>query len=499
LKWDVDERNLRQTVTFDDDELDKACEPSDSLDPELDRLSFDDNELDKACDPSDPLDPEAPHAEPPQPDLHTCNLPSSGPPGQIIQTVSFDKDKLDRKARELSDPLDPEALHAEPPQAGPNILPEGPPEQNDANVPPLPTINMITTRERWSGRRQGLSCSAECPLHADGSIGSVHGLRRPKKPSMHHLTSICQLQCARDSRDPVFRAAGSLRFLPMGIAREDRYVSEQISAEQWGAAMEDEVAIRVHGVIPLPMVSDCPPRLDSESEPILTGPGIQCLVSFFIWGKNRTLAQLMEGYNRRKASFPRTKPANTARPCAGPARSPLLPSVPPRGSQARGPPVDVGDLSREKDRQRKIRFVVGPLLLARSLNWSALAVCLCLVASAHHSHSQQQTSATYARGSSAGPRIHYLDAPQTQPSSARLQRQQAGRGRLKPGVRQNSVTTALGARRFLGLPLRNATCLLASTPCSSAFNQLWRWGPVRVWQWKQVKEGFVSPDVFHCP
>ncbi|EJK51864.1 hypothetical protein THAOC_28923, partial [Thalassiosira oceanica] len=27
----------------------------------------------------------------------------------------------------------------------------------------------------------------------------------------------------------------------------------QNGAEQWGAAMEDEVAIRVHGVIPLPM------------------------------------------------------------------------------------------------------------------------------------------------------------------------------------------------------------------------------------------------------
>ncbi|EJK51610.1 hypothetical protein THAOC_29202, partial [Thalassiosira oceanica] len=85
---------------------------------------------------------------------------------------------------------------------------------------------------------------------------------------------------------------------------------------------------------------------------------------------------------------------------------------------------------------------VEPLLLARSLNWSSRAVCSCLVAHAHHS---QQTSATYAR-SSAGPRIHYLDAPQTQPSSARLQRQQAGRGRLKPGVRQNCVTTAPGAR-----------------------------------------------------
>ncbi|EJK64544.1 hypothetical protein THAOC_14714, partial [Thalassiosira oceanica] len=29
--------------------------------------------------------------------------------------------------------------------------------------------------------------------------------------------------------------------------------------------------------------------IDSESEPILTGPGN--LVSFFVWGKNRTLAQ----------------------------------------------------------------------------------------------------------------------------------------------------------------------------------------------------------------
>ena len=27
----------------------------------------------------------------------------------------------------------------------------------------------------------------------------------------------------------------------------------QISAEQWGTAMEDDLAIRVHGVIPLPM------------------------------------------------------------------------------------------------------------------------------------------------------------------------------------------------------------------------------------------------------
>ena len=54
-------------------------------------------------------------------------------------------------------------------------------------------------------------------------------------------------------------------------------------------------------------------------------------------------------------------------------------------------------------------------LLARSLNWSSRVVCSRLGARAYQ---QQQTSATYAR-SSAGPRIHYLDVPQKQPSSAR--------------------------------------------------------------------------------
>ena len=38
-----------------------------------------------------------------------------------------------------------------------------------------------------------------------------------------------------------------------------------------------------------------------------------------------------------------------------------------------------------------------------------------------------------------GPRIHYLDVPQTQPSSARLQRQQVGRGRLKPGAQPSEA------------------------------------------------------------
>ena len=155
---DVDERNLRQTVTFDDDELDKTCELSDPLDPEVPRaeqpqsgphpcnllssgppeqinqtVSFDEDELDKACEPSDPHDPEVPQSEPPQPGPHNLSV---GPQGQINQTVSFDDDELD-EAREPSDPLDPEVLRAEPPQSGPhtcNLPSSGPPEQINQTV-----------------------------------------------------------------------------------------------------------------------------------------------------------------------------------------------------------------------------------------------------------------------------------------------------------------------------------------------------------------------------
>ncbi|EJK55453.1 hypothetical protein THAOC_24817 [Thalassiosira oceanica] len=162
---------------------------------------------------------------------------------------------------------------------------------------------------------------------------------------------------------------------------------------------------------------------------------------------DRPLAQLMEGAPAQGKGPNWTEPANTARPCAGPAGSPSSPSVPPKGFPLKGTTLhrttflSVG--SKREDLQSMLEIFLGrkidsgkfdlwvePLLLARSLNWSSRAVCSCLVARAHHS---QQTSATYAR-SSAGPRIHYLDAPQTQPSSARLQRQQAGRGRLKPGL-----------------------------------------------------------------
>ncbi|EJK54804.1 hypothetical protein THAOC_25537 [Thalassiosira oceanica] len=44
----------------------------------------------------------------------------------------------------------------------------------------LNTLMVWMTLGRCSGQRRGLSCSAECSLHADGSIGSVRGLLRPQ-------------------------------------------------------------------------------------------------------------------------------------------------------------------------------------------------------------------------------------------------------------------------------------------------------------------------------
>ncbi|EJK45325.1 hypothetical protein THAOC_36063, partial [Thalassiosira oceanica] len=53
------------------------------------------------------------------------------------------------------------------------------------------------TRERCLGRRRGPSCSAECPLHADGSIGSVRvGLSAP--------------MCSRPSHEQFFMSHVSL-------------------------------------------------------------------------------------------------------------------------------------------------------------------------------------------------------------------------------------------------------------------------------------------------
>ncbi|EJK51545.1 hypothetical protein THAOC_29274, partial [Thalassiosira oceanica] len=49
-----------------------------------------------------------------------------------------------------------------------------PPEKQQGNC-----ITAEITR-RCSGRQRGLSCSAKCSLHADGSIWSVRGLLRPQ-------------------------------------------------------------------------------------------------------------------------------------------------------------------------------------------------------------------------------------------------------------------------------------------------------------------------------
>ncbi|EJK50365.1 hypothetical protein THAOC_30676 [Thalassiosira oceanica] len=83
-------------------------------------------------------------------------------------------------------------------------------------------------------------------------------------------------------------------------------------------------------------------------------------------------------------------------------------------------------------------------------------------------HHSQQTSATYAR-SSAGPQFHYLDTPQTQPSSAHLQRQQASKGRLKPGARQTVWPHLLAPVDLVAMgPLLAYT--LAPMHLSSAFS-----------------------------
>ncbi|EJK53295.1 hypothetical protein THAOC_27295, partial [Thalassiosira oceanica] len=70
------------------------------------------------------------------------------------------------------------------------------------------------TRERCSGRQQGLSCSAECPLHADGSIGSVRGLRRPQTTidasSVVDLSADSPPMCSRPSNERFFMSHVSL-------------------------------------------------------------------------------------------------------------------------------------------------------------------------------------------------------------------------------------------------------------------------------------------------
>ncbi|EJK50463.1 hypothetical protein THAOC_30563, partial [Thalassiosira oceanica] len=194
---------------------------------------------------------------------------------------------------------------------------------------------------------------------------------------------------------------------------------------------------------------------------------------------DRTLARQMEGYNRRKASFPRTGAGQHSSPLCWPGRVSIVAMCAPEG-------VPSGHEEGEARQLKTNPFPTQSYPTKRPVQ---------LISSNKPRDGRvgEKFVTSDAAEDSAGPRIHYLDAPQTQPSSARLQRQQAGRGRLKPGVRQNRVTTALGARRFLGLPLRNATCLLASTPCPSAFNQLWRWGPGREEGWTNMRERVYRP------
>ncbi|EJK55550.1 hypothetical protein THAOC_24710 [Thalassiosira oceanica] len=80
----------------------------------------------------------------------------------------------------------------------------------------------------------------------------------------------------------------------------------KISAQKLGAAVEVEEDVGSQVLFPLPLV-------DSESEPILTGPGN--LVSFFVWGKRPNW----------------TGWANTARPCAGHGRVSIVAKCAPEG------------------------------------------------------------------------------------------------------------------------------------------------------------------------
>ncbi|EJK72731.1 hypothetical protein THAOC_05705, partial [Thalassiosira oceanica] len=67
------------------------------------------------------------------------------------------------------------------------------------------------TRERCSGRRRGPSCSAECPLHADGSIGSVRGLRRPQTTiDASSVFGLSAPMCSRPSHEQFFLSHVSL-------------------------------------------------------------------------------------------------------------------------------------------------------------------------------------------------------------------------------------------------------------------------------------------------
>ncbi|EJK64332.1 hypothetical protein THAOC_14945, partial [Thalassiosira oceanica] len=78
-------------------------------------------------------------------------------------------------------------------------------------VPRLRAWRAMTTHPVFGGRRRGLSCSAECPLHADVSIGSVRGLRRPQTTiDASSVVDLSAPMCSRPSHEQFFLSRVSL-------------------------------------------------------------------------------------------------------------------------------------------------------------------------------------------------------------------------------------------------------------------------------------------------
>ncbi|EJK54053.1 hypothetical protein THAOC_26395, partial [Thalassiosira oceanica] len=68
--------------------------------------------------------------------------------------------------------------------------------------PSGPEAASTRTRERYLGQQRGLSCSSECPPYADGSIGSVRGLRRPQTTiDASSVVNLSAPMCSRPSHE----------------------------------------------------------------------------------------------------------------------------------------------------------------------------------------------------------------------------------------------------------------------------------------------------------
>ncbi|EJK70141.1 hypothetical protein THAOC_08526 [Thalassiosira oceanica] len=94
------------------------------------------------------------------------------------------------------------------------------------------------TRIRHAHPGNSRETTPQPPNPAGGSITT--------KPGCMMIGQISDRQQGAAMGDEVAIRVHGVFPLPMGVEREDRY-------RQQGAAMGDEVAIRVHGVVPLPM------------------------------------------------------------------------------------------------------------------------------------------------------------------------------------------------------------------------------------------------------